>query len=115
MSSGGIGDFLAMFVHAGDERDIVSVHALVAGHAIGGNRGVGRAEMRGGVHVVYRRGEAVGSLGHDDSLLVGFAREYSSMRGVLSSRADCGAEYSERNAQSAAHDRYRCAACSRDT
>ena len=59
---GGIGHFLAMLVHARDERHVVAVHALVARDGIGGDGGVGRAQMRLGVHVINRRGERVGSL-----------------------------------------------------
>ena len=43
---GGIGHFLAMLVHARDERHVVAVHALVARDGIGGDGGVGRAQVR---------------------------------------------------------------------
>ena len=59
---GGIGHFLAMLVHTRDERHVVAVHALVARDGIGGDGGVGRAQMGLGVHVIDGRGERVGSL-----------------------------------------------------
>ena len=66
LGRGGIGDLLAVLVHAGDESDVVAVHALVARHRVGGDRRVGGAQMRRGVDVVDGRGERIGSLGHVD-------------------------------------------------
>ena len=59
---GGIGHFLAMLVHTRDERHVVAVHALVARDGVGGDGGVGRAQVGLGVHVIDGRGERVGSL-----------------------------------------------------
>ena len=61
---GGFGDLLAVLVKTGDERDVMAVHALVAGNRVRGDGRVGRAQMRRSVHVVDRRGEGIGGLGH---------------------------------------------------
>ena len=57
-----VGHLLAVLVHAGDERHVVAVHALVAGNRVGRDRRVGGAQMRGGIHVIDRGGERIGSL-----------------------------------------------------
>ena len=64
MRCSGVSHFLTMFVHAGDERHIVTIHALVARHGIGRNGRICRAQMRRCVHIIDGRREAVGTLRH---------------------------------------------------
>ena len=59
---GGFGNLLAMLVKAGDEGDVVVVHALIAGHGICRDGGVRGAQVRCRVHVVDRCGEGISSL-----------------------------------------------------
>ena len=62
LRGGRVGDLLAMLVHAGDERHVVAIHALVARDGVGCDGGVRRAQMRCGIHVINRCGERIGSL-----------------------------------------------------
>ena len=62
LRSGRVGNLLAMLVHAGDERHVVAVHALVTRNRVGRDGGVRRAQVRGGIHVVNGCGERIGSL-----------------------------------------------------
>ena len=64
LAGGGIGDLLAVLVHAGNKSNVVAVHALVARHGVGGNGGVSSAQMGRGIHVIDRRRKRISSLGH---------------------------------------------------
>ena len=59
----GLLDLLPVLVRAGQEEDVVAVQPLEARHHVGGDRGVGVADMRRTVHVIDR-GRDVDSLGH---------------------------------------------------
>src|SRR3989304_1579457 len=66
---GGLGDFIAMLVCAGQEIDPFRTQPkpLEPGHGVGQNGGVGVSEMRGGVDVVDGRGKVVGLVAHSSS------------------------------------------------
>ena len=49
---GGIGDRLAVLVGAGQEEDVLTALAVVAGEDVGGDRRVGVAQVGGRVYVV---------------------------------------------------------------
>jgi len=49
--------FLAVFVRAGQEKDVVAPHAHVPAHDVRGDGGIGMADMRNIVHVINGRGE----------------------------------------------------------
>ena len=57
VGGGGLGDLLAVLVEAGEELDVVAHRAAEARLDVGQDRGVGRAEVRGGVHVIDGRGD----------------------------------------------------------
>ena len=62
MSGGGVGDLLAVLVDAGEEQRVIAVHATETRLDVGHDGGVGRAQVRGGVHVVDGRGDEVRAL-----------------------------------------------------
>ena len=49
-----------MFIHPGHEQNVLSFQPLETGQCVTGNRRVGAAEVRFGIHVVERGCEAVG-------------------------------------------------------
>ena len=57
---GGLRDLLAVLIGAGEQEGIIPPRSVKADQAVGGDAGVGVADMRGGVHVVERRGDVVG-------------------------------------------------------
>lgn len=60
----GLGDLLAMLVHAGEEEDIAPVHAGEAGGGVGRDGGVRGTDMRLAVNVVDGRGYVEGFFAH---------------------------------------------------
>jgi hypothetical protein len=52
-------DVYAMFVAAGGEHGIIALHALKPFDEVGHDGGIGVADMRRGVDVVYRSGQVV--------------------------------------------------------
>ena len=62
VGGGGVGHLLAVLVDAGEEERVVAVHAAEARLDVGHDGGVGRAQVRGGVHVVDGRGDVIGAL-----------------------------------------------------
>ena len=56
---GGALDLLAVLIGAGGEHNVVTLHALPALNGIGGDGGVGVADVRRGVHVIDRSGEVI--------------------------------------------------------
>ena len=65
---GGLFDFLAVLVRAGQEEDVVAVQPLEARHHVGGDRGVGVADMGRTVHVIDR-GRDIDGFGHGSSFV----------------------------------------------
>ena len=61
---GRLGHFLAVFVEASEEAYVAPLHAHGARHRIGGDGGVGRADVRLAVHVVDGRGDEEGFVRH---------------------------------------------------
>ena len=49
--------FLAVFVRAGQEKDVVAAHAHMPAHDVRGDCGIGMADMRNVIHIINRRGE----------------------------------------------------------
>ena len=62
VGSSGVGDLLAVLVDAGEEQRVVAVHATETRLDVGHDGGVGRAQVRGGVHIVDGRGDEVRAL-----------------------------------------------------
>ena len=66
---GGLLDFLAVFVGAGQKKGRLSEQAVEAGEHVGQNRGVGVPDMRFVVDVIDRRGEIKSVFTHWHRLL----------------------------------------------
>ncbi len=80
---GGALDLLAVLVGAGEEEGIVAEQAVAAGDDVGGDGGVGVADVRARVDVVDRRGEVELFLGRQawDGCRLQFSRGGASLAG----------------------------------
>ena len=52
-------DLLTMFVHTGNERDIIAIHTLITRKRISCDRGVGGSQVRSCIYIVDRRSECI--------------------------------------------------------